>query len=84
MDSILWGWIVMGAMTLGNFVICVRLIVSLLEKLGRCEDRLMAMSEAYPHQAMIAMQQEAFRASQAAGQPMPIEQTPEWQTQAAS
>lgn len=78
------GWIIMGLLVVGNLWIVVGLMLNLLRKLDKMEDKLMAMTEAYPHAAMIDMQKSAFSASVAAAQPPPLEKVPDWQTQEAS
>ena len=78
------GWVIMGLLVIGNLWIVVGLMLNLLKKLDKMEDKLMAMSEAYPHAAMIEMQKSAYAAQVQAAQPPPIEKTPEWQTVAAS
>ena len=62
MDATHWGWVIIGVMVLGNFWISISVILNTLKKLDRCETKLMAMTEAYPHQAMIQMQREGIEA----------------------
>lgn len=87
MDHQILGWALVGVLTLGNTLIFVRLISQLLKKQDLLEQKLMAMSTAYPHQAYLELQTQtaaaqmaAIQASQApAGGPVG-----DWQTQQAS
>lgn len=87
MDATQWAWIitaaVLGGLILLNVWILVGLQMNLLRKLDKMEDRLMAMSEAYPHAAMVELQKKAYEARPQA-EHLPLEATPDWQTQAAS
>jgi hypothetical protein len=79
MSTIDWGWIILGVITLGNFWIAVGLIMNLLRKLDRCEDKLMCMSEAYPHAAMIELQTKGMALQESAMRQNQVpEQTPDW------
>lgn len=87
MDTTHWGWVIIGTMTLGNFWIAISVILNCLKKLDRCETKLMAMTEAYPHQAMIAMQREGMdlqREVLQSSHSAPSVQAQPWQTQEAS
>lgn len=83
MNEIQIGWVIMGVLVTGNLWILIGLQMNLLKKLDKCEDKLMAMSTAYPHAALIEMQRESAHAQRESANP-PLEVTPEWQTQAAS
>jgi len=56
--------IVLGGLLVTHAVISVWLVQNLLRKVDTLEDRLMAMSEQFPHQAMIDLQREGMRAQQ--------------------
>lgn len=91
MNATYWGWVIMGSIVLGNFAllgwIVSGVVLGTLKKLDKLEDRLMCMSEAYPHQAMIALQREARQdqREQAAGYtPSVPSEVPEWQQEHAS
>ena len=69
MDTAHWGWIIIGFMALANFWISISVVLNCLKKLDRCETKLMAMTEAYPHQAMIEMQREGIAAQREISEP---------------
>jgi len=86
MEPNILGWATLGVIVLGNFWICISVILNILRKLDRLEDKLVAMTEAYPHQALIqlqregiAAQQRAFEASQGS-----VTHAPDWSMQEAS
>ena len=83
MTDTMAGWIILGTIVIANAWIHVGLQLNLLRKLDKMEDRLMAMSEAYPHQAMLELQRQAFEASQHQPQ-VPVDRHPDWQQEAAS
>ena len=90
MDTTHWGWALLGVIVLGNFWLTLRVISNCLLKVDRLENKLMAMTEAYPHAAMIAMQREGLAMQQQAmahNHPQmdpDAPAQPEWMSSAAS
>ena len=81
----IWGWVVLGAIVLGNMWMCAGLVMNLLRKVDRLEDRLMCMSEAYPHAAMIELQRKGMELQEGAMRQSAVpNETPDWMTQEAS
>jgi hypothetical protein len=84
MNDFDWGWIIIGCLVMGNLWLCIGLTTNLLRKLDRLEDKLMAMSEQFPHQAMLELQRKGLEMQQAAmAQPTP-NQIPDWMSQEAA
>lgn len=83
MNEIQVGWVILGVLVTGNLWILIGLQMNLLKKLDKCEDKLMAMSTAYPHAALIEMQREAAQTQREAASP-PLEVAPDWQQVQAS
>lgn len=86
MDTTLWALIILGVIVIGNFWLCLKVVTNCLLKVDRCEDKLIAMSEAYPHAALIALQRDGMEVTRAAqGQPGQLDgDMPEWTQRPAS
>jgi hypothetical protein len=86
MTTELWALVLVGGIALACLWILAGLFMNVLKKLDRCEDKLMAMGEQFPHQAYIEMQRaqlESWKGSYA----RPAAPAPEpgpWEAQEAS